>query len=79
MGFFSLPLTTWAQTLRLQVIPEEMRGRTFALLRTLMQGTVPLAGIYALILLSALLGGIPGLACLQPEQISLWLRKQERG
>jgi MFS family permease len=80
MGFFSAPLTIWAQTLRMQVIPEEMRGRTFALLRTLMQGTVPLggaiagwllplAGIFALILLSALLAGIPGLAGLRVREM----------
>jgi MFS family permease len=76
MGFFSSPLTIWAQTLRMQVIPEELRGRTFALLRTLMQGTVPLGGalagwllplvgISAMIALSASLAGLPGLAGLQ--------------
>jgi MFS family permease len=80
MGFFSAPLTIWAQTLRMRVIPEEMRGRTFALLRTLMQGTVPvggalagwllpLAGISTLILLSALLAGVPGLGGLQVREM----------
>jgi len=47
LGLFSAPLTIWAQTLRMQLIPGELRGRTFALLRTLMQGTVPLGGALA--------------------------------
>jgi MFS family permease len=71
-GAFSAPLTIWAQTLRMQIIPEDMRGRTFALLRTLMQsgnpigGTIagvllPVLGIAALIGISALVVGLPGL------------------
>jgi len=46
-GALSAPLTIWAQTLRMRVIPEAMRGRAFALLRTLMQGTGPLGGVLA--------------------------------
>lgn len=76
LGFFSAPLTIWAQTLRMQVIPPHLRGRTFALLRTLMQGAIPvggalagwllpIVGIPAMIGLSALLVGGPGLAGLQ--------------
>ena len=72
-GFFSATLTIWAQTLRMQIIPEPLRGRTFALLRTLMQSAyplggaaagwlLPLLGIPAMIGLSALLVGAPGLA-----------------
>jgi predicted MFS family arabinose efflux permease len=72
LGLFSSPLTIWAQTLRMQIIPEALRGRTFALLRTLMQGTGPLASALAGVLLpvlglaammgsSALLIGVPGL------------------
>ncbi len=72
LGIFSAPLTIWAQTLRMQIIPEQLRGRTFALLRTLMQSAGPLAsagagallsilGIPAMIGLSALLVGVPGL------------------
>jgi MFS family permease len=72
LGLFSSPLTIWAQTLRMQIIPETLRGRTFALLRTLMQGTGPLASALAGVLLpvlglsamvgsSALLIGAPGL------------------
>ena len=34
LGFFSAPLTIWAQTLRMKVIPNPLRGRTFALPRT---------------------------------------------
>lgn len=44
-GAFSAPLTIWAQTLRMRVIPAALRGRTFALLRTLMQGGGPLGGV----------------------------------
>ena len=72
LGLFSAPLTIWAQTLRMQVIPSLMRGRTFALLRTLMQSTppiggaiagllLPLLGIPAMIAMSAALAGVPGL------------------
>jgi MFS family permease len=71
-GFFHAPLTIWAQTLRMQIIPEALRGRTFALLRTLMQSTnpvggilagflLPILGIPAMIGLSAILIGLPGL------------------
>lgn len=71
-GAFSAPLTIWAQTLRMQVIPEPLRGRAFALLRTLMQGANPLGGIMAgfllpllglpaIIGLSTLVIGLPGL------------------
>ena len=47
LGVFSAPLTIWAQTLRMQVIPEQLRGRTFALLRTLMQSGNPIGGAIA--------------------------------
>ena len=71
-GAFSAPLTIWAQTLRMQIIPEHLRGRTFALLRMLMQSgnplggavggiLLPLLGIPAMIGFSALLAGVPGL------------------
>lgn len=72
-GLFSSPLTIWAQTLRMQIIPDSLRGRTFALLRTLMQGMQPISSAFAGLLLpilglmaiigsSALLAGAPGLA-----------------
>jgi MFS family permease len=80
LGFFSAPLTIWAQTLRMQVIPAELRGRTFALLRTLMQGTTPiggalggflfpLTGLPIMIGISLLVIGLPGLAGLQVREL----------
>jgi MFS family permease len=44
-GFCSAPLTIWAQTLRMKIIPPTLRGRTFALLRMLMQSTNPAGGM----------------------------------
>jgi hypothetical protein len=46
-GVCTAPMTAWAQTLRMQVIPAEVRGRAFALLRTLMQATPPLGALLA--------------------------------
>jgi MFS family permease len=81
LGFFSAPLTIWAQTLRMQVIPPDLRGRTFALLRTLMQGATPLGGALAgfllpvfgtqlIVGLSALIVGGPGVAGLQVTELA---------
>lgn len=75
-GMASAPLTVWAQTLRMRVIPNHLRGRSFALLRMLMQSgnpvggalgalLLPAAGITAAVGVSALLVGLPGLAGLQ--------------
>jgi MFS family permease len=66
------PLTVWAQTIRMQVIPAELRGRVFGTLRTAMQGTYPLGGALAPVLVggggvslgfagAAAIIGIPGL------------------
>jgi MFS family permease len=55
-AFCTGPLTVWAQTLRMRLIPTHLRGRTFGLLRTSMQATPPLGGLVG----SALLAG-PGL------------------
>jgi MFS family permease len=71
LGFFSAPMTAWAQTLRMRVIPPPLRGRSFALLRTLMQASGPvfsgiggalfgLVGLRAMIGLSVGLITIPG-------------------
>src|SRR5207248_766725 len=60
-GLFSAPLTVWAQTLRMSIIPEHLRGRTFALLRTLMQGTGPVGGAVAGLILP-IIGLLPLLA-----------------
>lgn len=80
LGFFSAPLTIWAQTLRMQIIPMELRGRTFALLRTLMQGATPLGGALAgfllpvmgiqmMIGLASLVIGAPGFAGMQIKEL----------
>lgn len=71
MGVFSAPLTVWAQTLRMRILPSALRGRAFAVLRTLMQATGPLAGgigglslpiigVAGMIGASAILMGAPG-------------------
>ena len=52
VGFCGSPLTIWAQTIRMRLIPEALRGRVFALLRTLMQSTPPIGGLAAGILLA---------------------------
>ena len=53
VGICSSPLTIWAQTIRMRLIPAELRGRVFALLRTLMQSTPPAGGLAAGLLLAA--------------------------
>jgi MFS family permease len=55
-GTAASPLTVWAQTIRMQLIPGELRGRVFALLRTMMQSMPPIGGIAAGILLQE--GGV---------------------
>ncbi len=71
-GAFASSLTAWAQTIRMRLIPPELRGRVFALLRTLMQSTGPIGALVAGLLLahgpivpvlavSALLLALPGL------------------
>ncbi|MBM3649018.1 MAG: MFS transporter [Alphaproteobacteria bacterium] len=70
-GAMAAPLTVWAQTLRMAIVPPPLHGRTFALLRTMMQGGRPIGGATAAlvvepsalgvaILLSAFLVGVPG-------------------
>ena len=51
-GLLASPLTIWAQTIRMRLIPDELRGRVFGLLRTLMQSTPPIGGIVAGFLLA---------------------------
>jgi MFS family permease len=68
-GLFIAPLTIWAQTLRMQIIPEALRGRTFALLRTLMQGANPFGGVMSGMLLPIL--GLPGMIGLSALIISI--------
>ena len=41
LGMCEAPMTAWAQSLRMRLVPAEAHGRLFALLRTVMQGTQP--------------------------------------
>ena len=43
-GLLTSPLTIWAQSLRMRLIPAELRGRVFSLLRTIMQSAEPVGG-----------------------------------
>lgn len=56
-SLFLGPLTVWAQTIRMRLVPPEMRGRVFGLLRTVMQATPPLGALVTAPLLAA--GGVP--------------------
>jgi hypothetical protein len=71
---------TWLRPQPLQIIPIELRGRTFALLRTLMQGATPLGGAMAgfllpvvgmqmIIALASLVIGAPGLAGMRIDEL----------
>jgi MFS family permease len=55
--FFSAPLTIWAQTIRMRLIPAHLRGRVFSLLRTFMQAAPPLGGLLGSFLLTGY--GVP--------------------
>lgn len=46
-GAMTTPMTAWAQTLRMRLVPEGLHGRLFALLRTAMQATPPLGAALA--------------------------------
>jgi MFS family permease len=70
-GFCSSPLTIWAQTIRMRIIPARSRGRAFALLRMMMQSGNPVGGaaggfltaaigLTAVICLSSAIAGGPG-------------------
>ena len=41
VGMCAAPMTAWAQSLRMRLVPPEVHGRLFALLRTTMQATPP--------------------------------------
>jgi MFS family permease len=73
LGFASAPMTIWAQTLRMRIIPPALHGRAFALLRLIMQAGAPVgsaiagfippvAGIAVAVATSAATIGIPGIA-----------------
>jgi MFS family permease len=82
-GLFASSLTAWAQTIRMRLIPPELRGRVFALLRTTMQSTRPIGAVVGGVLLA---GGdpIPAIAATAgfvviPGAIGLWLPALGRG
>jgi hypothetical protein len=86
-GAFSSPLTIWAQTLRMQIIPERLRGRSFALLRMLMQSgnpiggaiaglLLPALGVGAMIGLSAIVVGVPGVIGYRVKELRLAGRRE---
>jgi MFS family permease len=71
-GSLTSPLTIWAQSLRMRLIPDDIRGRSFGVLRTVMQSTPPLGGALAgvgiaaigvrpLFAMVVLLIGVPGI------------------
>lgn len=73
VGLLSAPMTVWAQSLRMRRIPAELHGRAFALLRTLMQATLPLGSALVTPMLigghlalaavvMTLIAGLPGIA-----------------
>lgn len=73
----------------MQIIPEQLRGRTFALLRTLMQSSGPLAsgvagqllvviGIPTMIALSAFLVGVPGFLGFGVKQLRQTAERETR-
>ncbi len=81
VGLLSAPMTIWAQSLRMRRIPPELHGRAFALLRTLMQGTLPLGAVLATPMLvqgqlalaatvMTLTAGLPALALLMINEAS---------
>jgi MFS family permease len=82
-GALSSSLTPWAQTIRMRLIPPEMRGRVFALLRTAMQSTRPIGAIAGGVLVGrgdltiAILA--VGLLFLIPGLIGVWLPALGRG
>ncbi|MGI5283613.1 MFS transporter [Nonomuraea polychroma] len=81
VGLFSAPMTVWAQSLRMRRIPAHLRGRGFAILRTLMQATPPagaalvtplLAGgrLVTAVTVMAALAGLPALALLAGRRLA---------
>jgi len=47
LGTCAAPMTAWAQSLRMRLVPPEAHGRLFALLRTVMQATPPVGAVLA--------------------------------
>jgi MFS family permease len=82
-GALSSSLTPWAQTIRMRLIPPEMRGRVFAVLRTSMQSTRPIGSVVAGFLLAS--GDLTiailaiSLLFLVPGLVGVWLPALDRG
>jgi MFS family permease len=60
-GVCASSLTAWAQTIRMRLIPAELRGRVFALLRSTMQAAPPVGAIAAGLVLGGATTGVPAL------------------
>jgi MFS family permease len=58
-GLCASSLTAWAQTIRMRLIPAELRGRVFALLRSTMQAAPPIGAIAAGLVLGGSTTGVP--------------------
>jgi MFS-type transporter involved in bile tolerance (Atg22 family) len=52
LGMCAAPMTAWAQSLRMRLVPPEAHGRLFALLRTMMQATPPVGAALAALTLA---------------------------
>jgi MFS family permease len=52
LGMCAAPMTAWAQSLRMRLVPREAHGRLFALLRTTMQATPPAGAAVAALALA---------------------------
>jgi MFS family permease len=52
LGMCTAPMTAWAQSLRMRLVPPEAHGRLFALLRTTMQATPPVGAALAALTLA---------------------------
>jgi MFS family permease len=82
-GALSSSLTPWAQTIRMRLIPADIRGRVFALLRTSMQSTRPVGSVAAGLLLSG--GNLEiailaiGVLFLVPGAVGIWIPALGRG
>lgn len=68
-GVLMAPLTVWAQSLRMRLVPPELRGRFFALLRTTMQLGPPIGAAVGGVALAA--AGTSGTALAAAAAITL--------
>ncbi len=75
-GVLASPLTVWAQTIRMRVIPQELRGRVLGMIRTLIQSTPPIGAAVAGVLLAgpglAAAAAVMSAAVAAPGLVGLW-------